>query len=381
MKFLHTADLHIGKKLFEYSLLEEQRHVLKQIYEIALENQVDAVLIAGDVYDRAVPPTEAVELLDDFLTELIKAGIRVIMISGNHDSPRRVAFADRILEKQELYIAGGYNGELKTVTLEDEEGYVTFVCMPFIKPAEAGCATQAQAVEELLSKQPMVLSLNSRYVLLAHCFVAGEKGEDPIFSDSETDMNVGGLDAVPVSLFSAFSYVALGHLHKSQRVGGGNVYYAGSPLKYSFGEARGNKSVNLVELAGGRVIVNAIPLKPIHEMRCIKGRLEDLINNKVLELSQAEREDYLQVTLTDREELIDPIGTLRGFYPNVLQLLLEKNKREAASEYESRLRGVRKSTKELFGEFYELLMGETLEDRQLAVVEKAAREAGEEARQ
>lgn len=381
MKFLHTADLHIGKKLHECSLLEDQRHILKQIYEIACENRVDAVLIAGDIYDRSVPSTEAVELLDDFLTELIKADIPVIMISGNHDSGKRVAFAERILEKQGLYIAGDYDGELKSVTLEDEEGTVTFVCMPFVKPAAVCCGTQAEAVEKMLSGCPMVLSLNSRYVLLAHYFVVGEHGESPELSDSETDVNVGGLDGVPASLFSAFSYVALGHIHKPQHIGEGNVYYAGSPLKYSFGEARGEKSVNLVELSGGEVSVSRIPLKPKHELRCIRGRLQDLISSEVLQLNQGEREDYLQVTLTDREELIDPIGTLRSFYPNVLQLLLEKNEKKAGGEYESRLKGVRKSTSELFGEFYEMLRGEALDEKQLAVVEETAREAETEEQQ
>jgi len=380
MKFLHTADLHIGKKLFECSLLEEQRYILKQIYDIACENKVDAVLIAGDVYDRAVPSTEAVELLDDFLTELIKANIQVLMISGNHDSPQRVAFADRILEKQGLYIAGDYDGELKSVTLEDEEGTVTFVCMPFVKPATVGCSTQAEAVEKMLSGVPMVFSLNSRYVLLTHYFVLGEHGESPELSDSETDVNVGGLDGVPASLFSAFSYVALGHIHKPQHIGDRNVYYSGSPLKYSFSEARGEKSINLVELLGKEVSVRKIPLKPRHELRCIKGKLQDLISSEVLQLSGEGREDYLQVTLTDREELIDPIGTLRSFYPNVLQLLLEKNISEAGGEYESRLRGIRKSTSELFGEFYEMLRGETLDEKQLAVVEEAAREAEAEDR-
>ena len=378
MKFLHTADLHIGKKLHECSLLEEQKAILKQIYEIACENQVDAVLIAGDIYDRPVPSTEAVELLDDFLTALIKADIPVIMISGNHDSPKRVAFAERILEKQGLYIAGDYDGELKSVTLEDEEGAVTIVCMPFVKPAAVGCTTQAEAVEKMLSGCPMVLSLNSRYVLLAHYFVTGEHGESPELSDSETDVNVGGLDSVPASLFSAFSYVALGHIHKPQHIGEGNVYYSGSPLKYSFSEARGEKSVNLVELSGGEVSVKRVPLKPIHEMRCIKGRLQDLTSIEVLNLRDEEREDYLQVTLTDKEELIEPMSILRSFYPNVLQLLLEKNISEAGGEYESRISSVRKSTAELFGEFYEMLRGEPLDERRLTVVEESAHEAEEE---
>lgn len=409
MKFLHTADLHIGKKLFEMSLLEDQKYILNQIYEIALREQVDAVLIAGDVYDRAVPSTEAVTLLDDFLTKLVEVKIPVLMISGNHDSPERVAFADSILEKQGLHIAGNYQVPLKTVTLEDAYGPVTFVCMPFVKPAVTGEVNSAQAVERMLGGTPMTLSLRQRYVLLTHYFVTGERGEMPELSDSETDVNVGGLDNVPADYFKNFCYVALGHIHKPQRVGNrneemeeykadddktgneeyvecgesdrrqkSNIYYAGSPLKYSFSEALGTKSVNIVELGEpGEVHVRCEKLKPLRELRCIKGRLAELINPEVLAQVSDGREDYIQATLTDTEELIDPIGTLRSVYPNVLQILLEKRQLAEGAEYESRIQGKRKSTVELFGEFYELLKGEPMDEKRRAVVAEAAAEAGE----
>lgn len=390
MKFLHTADLHIGKKIFELSMIEDQKYILSRIYDIACKEQVDALLIAGDVYDRAVPSTEAVELLDEFLTRLQAAGIPVIMISGNHDSPERVSFADAILEKQGIYIAGSYQEELKTVTLEDEFGTVTFVCMPFVKPAVVGASgstegqsarltTSAEAVEAMLSRIPMTLSLHQRYVLLTHYFVVGDNGEVPELSDSETDVNVGGLDSVPASYFANFSYVALGHIHKPQHIGSGEVYYSGAPLKYSFSEASGDKSVNIVELGErGKITVRREILKPLHEMRCIKGKLSDLMSAEVLAQVGSGKDDYIQATLTDTEELIDPIGTLRSVYPNVLQILLEKNKVAEGkdAEYESKLASTRKSTQELFVEFYEMLKGEAMDEKRRGVVEEIAEAVG-----
>ncbi len=383
MRFLHTSDLHIGKKLFELSMLEEQKHALEQIYDIALSEKVDAVIIAGDVYDRAVPSVDAVCVLDDFLTSLAEAGIPVIMISGNHDCGERVAFADRILERQSLYIAGDYNGQLKDVVLTDEWGKVHFICMPFVKPAVAEAQTIAEAVEKMLSGVPMLvasakgLAVSDRYVLVTHYFVTGEQGEEPQLSDSETSVNVGGLDNVPASLFHNFSYVALGHIHKPQCIGKGNIYYCGSPVKYSFSEAFQQKGVNLVEIDGqGTVKVQRKLLSPVREMRCIRGKLADLM--AAAQTIEAELEDYLQVTLTDTEELLDPLGTLRSVYPNVLQIILDKNQSFTETEYESRLTGKRKSTVELFSDFYEMLKGEPLDEARRHYVEEAAREAESE---
>ena len=222
---------------------------------------------------------------------------------------------------------------------------------------------------------PMTMDGNRRHVLLAHFFVIGERGENPELSDSESDMNVGGLDSVSAELFHGFDYVALGHIHRPQRIGQGNVYYAGAPLKYSFSEALNEKSVNLVELgAAGEVKVRRVPLKPLHEMRCVKGKLNELMGQEVQELLGEARKDYVQATLTDTEELIDPIDTLRSVYPNVLQILLEKNQIREGQEYESRLHCVKKSTVELFSEFYEMLKGEPLEEKRLAIVTEVAKE-------
>lgn len=376
MKFLHTADLHIGKKIFELSLIEDQKYILNQIVDIACKEQVDVILIAGDVYDRALPPTEAVSLLDDFLTTLIQKKIPVIMISGNHDSPERVAFAEQILEKQGLHIAGNFTEPIKTVTMEDEYGSVVFACLPFVKPAVAGCQTGAQAVEKMLAATPMPLGMNVRKVLLTHYFVTGDGGEVPELSDSESEINVGGLDSIPVGLFRSFDYVALGHIHKPQRIGS-NAYYSGSTCKYSFSEALKPKSVNIVELgAKGEAQVERRELKPLHEMRCIKGKLADLIGKDALAcVDEAAMQDYLQVTLTDTEELIDPIGTLRSVYPNVLHIILEKNVKEYEGEYQGMAPMERKSTAELFGEFYEMLKGEPLGEKRLEVVQAVAEEA------
>lgn len=375
MKFLHTADLHIGKKIFELSMIEDQRHILNQIYHIACQEQVDAVIIAGDVYDRAVPSTEAVSLLDGFLTRLIQSKIPVLMISGNHDSPERVSFAGRILEQQGLHIAGEYMEDLKQVTLYDALGPVTFVLLPFVKPGVCGCSNSAEAVKKLLEGIGD-LPEDRRRVLLTHYFVTGEQGEVPLLSDSETDVNVGGLDNVPSSLFRDYDYVALGHIHRPQQIGGQQVYYSGAPLKYSFSEARGEKSVRVVELGEkGQVRSEKHPLTPLHEMRCIRGRLADLTDGQLLENQDAPREDYLQVTLTDTEELIDPISTLRSVYPNVLQILLEKNLGQEQGEYEVRLQTVRKSTEELFSEFYEMLKGEEPDDKRRQIIQEAAKAA------
>ena len=408
MKFLHTADLHIGKKIFEQSLLEDQRFLLDQITEIALEEKVDAVVIAGDIYDRTVPSAEAVTLLDGFLTGLVEKGIKVIAVSGNHDSPERVSFADRILEKQGLHIAGDYVEPLKTVVLEDEYGPVYFVLLPFVKPAAAGAESSAEAVEGILGRMPTTLDLRSRHVLVTHFFVVGERGEVPECSDSETDSRVGGLDGVPASLFAGFDYVALGHIHKPQHMGKGNVYYSGSPLKYSFSEAGDCKAVNIVELGaansgtmmecdadgqmrlrtervqGCEVTLRRVPLTPLHDMRCIRGRLGELMKQEILEANREGRgagsglEDYLQVTLTDTEELIDPIGTLRSVYPNVLQILLEKNQSSEDVVYESRIVGERKGVAELFGDFYQLLKGESMDEKRWEIVEEAAAEVDSE---
>lgn len=362
MKFLHTGDLHIGKTVNEFSMLQEQKHILDQIIEIAVMEQADAVVIAGDVYDRPIPSTEAVGLLDSFLTTLIEKKIPVIMISGNHDSGERVAFADKILNRQGLYIAGGYEGELKRVLFEDAWGSVEFVCMPFVKPAVA-------TVEDMLGSTPMTLDLRTRHVLVTHYFVTGENGETPEVSDAETTVNVGGLDNVSAQDFAMFDYVALGHIHKRQKIGSKNVWYAGAPLKYSFSEVNHTKSVNLVTLLDkGEVLVEKRELTPLHEMRIIKGRLEELIAPDVVKQEKAD--DYIKAVLVNEEELIDPIGTLRSVYPNVMQIELEKHCKDGTEAYQAEIFRKKKPIGELFAGFYEMLKGEPMDEQRAKLVEE-----------
>lgn len=388
MKFLHTADLHIGKRLFEQSLIEDQSFILNKISEAALAEQVDAVVIAGDIYDRSAPSAEAVALMDDFLTGLVQKKIPVLMIGGNHDSPERIAFANEILAEQGLYIAGTYQEPPRTFVLEDAYGPVHFVMLPFVKSSLVGEENAAAAVAHILGKMPVRPTENGRYVLITHFFVTGTGGEQPELSDSEEAGMAGGLDSVPASLFTGFSYVALGHIHKPQHMGGGRIYYAGSPLKYSFSEWKTPKGVNIVELGEpgeqAEVTVKSVPLKPLHDMRCIRGSLEELMAAETVEANRTGEgecsglEDYLQVTLTDKEELVDPIGTLRSVYPNVLQLVLEKNISALGEEYESRLTGKRKDIVELFDDFYALLRGEPMDEIRLEIVRKTAEEAKEQ---
>ena len=297
------------------------------------------------------------------------------MISGNHDSPERVSFADAILEKQGLYIAGSYQEPLKTVILTDEFGPVSFVCMPYVKPAVTGNTTNAEAVESMLAKLPMPFSRNYRSVLVTHYFVTGENGEAPELSDSETTVQVGGTDLVDAGLFAAFDYTALGHLHKCQRMGEGQVWYAGYPLKYSFSEVQHEKTVLLAELQEkGNMELRRIPLHPLHDMRKIRGELEILLCPEIAGL--ADQEDYLCVTLTDEEELLDPIGSLRKVYPNVMQLILEKNSRLSEGASIALPQKKQQSMPELYREFFEQVTGRELDEERRRLVQEAFAEAG-----
>lgn len=378
MKFLHLADLHIGKIVNGFSMLADQAEILLQIREIARREQAACVVIAGDVYDRPIPPAEAVELLDEFLTGLAEDKIPVLIAAGNHDSGVRLGFAGRILETKGLVIAGTPASPMKKVTFQDSYGEVAFFLLPFFKPAglrevlDETPETTEEGVRRLLEKEPM--SLGDRNVLVTHFFVTAGKTM-PELSDSETAVRVGGVDSVDADLFQAFDYTALGHLHKCQKMGEGNVWYAGSPLKYSFSEVHHEKSVLLVELREmGNVEVQQIPLKPLHDMRRIRGRLEDLLSPEVAKL--ADREDYLCAVLTDEEELLDPIGSLRSVYPNVMQIVLEKHSRLSEDAKVHLPKKEQQTLPELYEAFFEQVTGRSLDEERRAVVQEAFEEAG-----
>lgn len=374
MKFLHTGDLHIGKIVNEFSLLEDQKYVLNQIEEIAIARQVDAVVIAGDVYDRSIPSTEGVKLLDSFLTRLLQKEIKILMISGNHDSPERVEFAEQILESRGLYIAGTIGESLKEITLGEGENKITFVLLPFVKPAVVGARTSQEAVEKLLEKVNRSTDVHHKKVLITHFFVTGKSGEAPQLSESESTLHVGGVEQVRADTFQGFDYVALGHIHKAQKIGENHCYYAGSPLKYSFSEAEQTKSVNVVTI-GQEIEVEQVPLKPLHEMRKIKGNLKDLITEEVV--CQADATDYIQATLTNEEELIDPIGTLRSVYPNVMQLVMERKGKKRLQEIQEQQAKRTRSMGELFEDFYQMVWEQELNEEKRSVIQEAVEECGQ----
>lgn len=375
MRFLHLSDLHLGKRVHGFSMIEDQAHVLHQIEEIAKSVTPDAVLIAGDLYDKGVPPTEAVGLLDGFLTRLLSLKIPVLVTSGNHDSPERLSFAGDILDASGLYIAGVLQSKVKRVRLTDAWGPVDFYLLPFVKAAKATALhPQADiencddAVRAMLADIPREAGV--RRVLLAHQLVAAP-GEQVERCDSET-LQLGGTDAVLADAFDAFDYVALGHLHRAQRVGRDGIRYAGSPLKYSFSEARGTKSITLVEMDENCVHAKLLPLSPLREMRELRGRLDDL-----LKAAQGESDDYVRAVLTDQEPLYDAIGRLRRVYPNVMSLEFE---REAALEGQKALHQVdvrSRTPMELFEDFYLHQAGMELDDAARAVVQEAVRRARE----
>ena len=381
MKFLHLSDLHIGKTVNGFSMLEEQCHVFGQIIGYIDTEKPDAVLIAGDVYDRAVPSVEAVHLFDDFLTDLAAKEVTVILISGNHDSPERLNYASRLLSERKLHLCGVFDGTLRSVTLSDEYGDRKFWLLPFIKPsgvrgmfADKDIESYTDAINAALESAD--IDYSERNVLLSHQFYTSA-GVTPIRSDSEINP-VGGLDAVDAGLLSKFDYVALGHLHGSQGVGG-NVRYAGSPIKYSFSEWKQKKSVTLVEIKEkGNITLTALPILPLRNMREIKGSLEQLLSDEVS--SQGNKEDYLRVILTDEEEIIDPMGKIRSIYPNVMALDFENSR--TSIDISGAPLGIdqleRLSPYDLFSEFFLEMSGAVLSEEQVQIVRELLEVEGEE---
>lgn len=379
MKLLHIADLHIGKRVNEFNMLEEQQHILEQILNIIKEEETDGILIAGDVYDKSLPSGDAVELLDEFLTQLTEMGQAIFLISGNHDSPERLGFGSRILKENRLYNYSVYNGKLDKITLEDEYGEFNVYLLPFIKPAmlkpyfEQPPLSYDEAVRLAISAEE--IDREKRNILVAHQFVI-QGILQPERSDSES-LSVGGLDQVDASAFDSFDYVALGHLHRSQRIGRDTIRYAGSPLKYSFSEARFEKSATLLTFGPkGDLIITKKPLIPIHDLREIKGPLVELLRAGREETDAST--DYIHATLTDEEELYDAIGQLRQVYPNLMVLDFDnlRNKKTVYGYTAASLETARKSPLELFSEFYQIQNNQELSKEQLELMTGFFEEAG-----
>lgn len=372
MKFLHLSDLHLGIRVNGFSMLDDQQYILKQIINIADKTNADAVIIAGDVYDKSVPSAEAVQLFDDFLYTLKTMNLKVFVIGGNHDSMERLSFGSRLMEKSNIYISPVYNGTLKPLTAEDEHGKVCIYMLPFIKPAnvrryypDEDIQTYNDAVKVALSKA--TVDEKCRNILVTHQFVTGAS-----VCESE-EITVGGTDNIDASLFDSFDYVALGHIHGPQSILKETVRYSGTPLKYSFSEKNHIKSVTVVCLGKkGDVKIQTEPLVPKHDMREIKGTYNELTLKSNYEGTNTD--DYMSIILTDEEDVPDAIGRLRTVYPNIMKLNYD-NARTRNSTSIKKIESIKsKSFIELFEEFYEKQNASPMSETQKKFVKNLDRE-------
>ena len=351
MKLIHLSDLHIGKRVNEVSMIEDQAYILTQILRIIDEERPDAVLIAGDVYDKSVPSAEAVTLFDEFLCRLAQRRMSTLIISGNHDSAERLAFGNRLFESSGIHISPVYSGETQPVTLSDEHGEVKFWLLPFVKPVHVkryfpddGIESYTDAIRVAIAH--MGVDAASRNVLLTHQFVTGAAT-----CESE-EISVGGSDNVDASVFADFDYVALGHIHGPQNIGSSRIRYCGTPLKYSFSEAGHYKSVTVVELgAKGDLTLRTVPLTPRRDLRELRGTFAAL-TDKAYYAAQTTG-DYLHITLTDEEDVPEAMGRLRVIYPNLMKLTYDNTRTRTNQIVGSAEDVKRKSPLELFEELYE----------------------------
>ena len=368
MKLVHLSDLHIGKRVNEYSMLEDQAYILLKIRGIIDEEQPDAVLIAGDVYDKTVPSAEAVQLFDDFLCALAQKQVQVFVISGNHDSPERLAFGGRLMESGGVHMSPVYAGKTETVYLEDEYGKVAVHMLPFLKPAHVRRYFPEEAIESYtdavrVAIGQMNVDLSERNVLITHQFVTGA-----MRSESE-EISVGGSDNVDVTVFDSFDYVALGHIHGPQKIGRETVRYSGTPLKYSFSEAGHKKSVTVVELREkGNVTVRIRELVPLHDMREIRGTYEELTNRANYE--GTDTEDYLHIILTDEEDIVGAIDKLSVIYPNLMKLDYDNKRTRLNRSVGEAEQMEEKSPLMLFAELYEKQNNQPMLKEQTAFMEE-----------
>ena len=363
MKLIHLSDLHLGKRVNEFSMLEDQAFILQEILRIIDEEQPQAVLLAGDIYDKSVPSGEAVQLFDGFLWELSSRKLQVFVISGNHDSPERLSFGGRLMEGSGIHLSPVYSGKVEPVVLEDAYGPVNVYLLPFLKPAhvrryfpeeEIGTYTEAlgKAVEAL------EIHKEQRNVLVTHQFVTGASR-----SDSE-EISVGGSDNVDASVFDDFDYVALGHIHGPQNIGSPRIRYCGTPLKYSFSEVGQQKSVTVAELKEkGTLEVTARPLTPLRDLREIRGSYLEVTAKSFYE--GRNREDYLHITLTDEEDVPDGAAKLRVIYPNLMRLDYDNARTRSRNLPEGAEEPAAKPPLELFEEFYERQNNQPMTEEQI----------------
>ena len=362
MKFFHLSDLHLGRRIYEFSLIDDQKFILEEILSLAEKERPDAVVIAGDIYDRAVPSAEAVELFDSFLTELAGRHIPVLAISGNHDSPERIAFGADLMTPSGVFLSPVYNGYVEPVSLSDSFGAVNFYLLPFIKPANVRRFYPEEAIESYTDAlrcavEHMNVDPSARNVLITHQFVTGG-----VRSDSE-DITVGGTDNVDAAVFDRFDYVALGHLHGAQKIARETLRYSGTPLKYSFSEKDQTKAVTVVELGEkGSVSVSSLPLAPRRDMREIRGTYAELTLRD--NYAGTNTEDYIHAVLTDENDLPNALARLRSIYPNLMKLDYDNRRTRTSAVIAAQERCRTMTEAELFAELYEKQNGQRMSAEQ-----------------
>lgn len=362
MKFFHLSDLHLGRRMYEFSLIDDQKFILEELLCLAAEEHPDAVVIAGDIYDRAVPSAEAVELFDRFLCALAKRRIPVLAISGNHDSPERIAFGADLMTPSDVFLSPVYNGYVEPVSLSDAFGAVNFYLLPFIKPANVRRFYPEEAIESYTDAlrcavEHMNVDPSARNVLVTHQFVTGG-----IRSDSE-DVTVGGTDNVDAAVFDGFDYVALGHLHGAQRIGRETLRYSGTPLKYSFSEKDQEKSITVVELGEkGSVSISTLPLTPQRDMREVRGTYDELTLRG--NYAGTNTDDYIHAVLTDENDIPNAFSRLQSIYPQLMKLDYDNRRTRTSVVIVAEERRRTMTDTELFAEFFEIQNGQKMTDKQ-----------------
>lgn len=362
MKFFHLSDLHLGRRMYEFSLIDDQKFILEELLCLAAEEHPDAVVIAGDIYDRAVPSAEAVELFDRFLCALAKRRIPVLAISGNHDSPERIAFGADLMTPSAVFLSPVYNGYVEPVSLSDSFGAVNFYLLPFIKPANVRRFYPEEAIESYTDAlrcavEHMNVDPSARNVLVTHQFVTGG-----VRSESE-DITVGGTDNVDAAVFDGFDYVALGHLHGAQSIGRETLRYSGTPLKYSFSEKDQEKSITVVELGEkGSVSISTLPLTPQRDMREVRGTYDELTLRG--NYAGTNTDDYIHAVLTDENDIPNAFSRLQSIYPQLMKLDYDNRRTRASVVIAAEERRRTMTDTELFAEFFEIQNGQKMTDKQ-----------------
>ena len=379
MKILHLADLHLGKVIQEQSLLEDQKYMLNEIIKKLQEENVETILISGDVYDRSIPQTDAIDLLDYFLNILIKdLKKQVFIISGNHDSKERLGFGNKIFENDGLFISSKYEGKIKKVELQDEYGKLNIYMLPFIKPIEVKkyfndeSLSYDETIKKIIEKED--IDESQRNIILTHQFVTAI-GEQVERTESEV-LTLGGTDNVDISNYNKFDYVAIGHVHRPQKIGRDTARYAGTMLKYSFSEVNHKKTMPIIDFKEkGNIDIKLVELKPLRDMREIKGPIEKLIEN----YEEENANDYIRAIITNEEPVYDAIGQIRKIYPNVLKLEVQNSKILSNIEFKTEnLQKVKsKSEVELFNEFYKFQNNIELNEEQINLIQEIVKEIKE----